>query len=91
MKFKALGLAALGAAAMTTAAALPAAAVDKQFVPGLMYRSGPYAPNGIPFANGFSDYFRMINAKGGINGVEIEYEECDTAITTTAASSATSV
>ncbi|WP_299617196.1 ABC transporter substrate-binding protein [Pelagibius sp.] len=79
MYLKAFGLAALGAAAMATAAALPASAADKQFVPGLMYRSGPYAPNGIPFANGFSDYFKMLNAKGGINGVQIEYEECDTA------------
>ena len=79
MRFKALGLAALGAAAMVTASAFSALAADKQFVPGLMYRSGPYAPNGIPFANGFSDYWKMINAKGGINGVMIEYEECDTA------------
>ena len=79
MTFKALGLAAAGAAALCMAAALPASAQDKQFVPGLMYRSGPYAPNGIPFANGFHDYLKMINAKGGINGVMIEYEECDTA------------
>ena len=78
-RFKALGLAAAGAAALCMASALPAAAQDKQFIPGLMYRSGPYAPNGIPFANGFHDYLKMINAKGGINGVMIEYEECDTA------------
>jgi len=79
MRLKALGLAATAAAALFAATALPAAAQDKQFVPGLMYRSGPYAPNGIPFADGFHDYFKMINAKGGINGVMIEYEECDTA------------
>jgi len=79
MRLKTLGLAATAAAALFAATALPAAAQDKQFVPGLMYRSGPYAPNGIPFADGFHDYFKMINAKGGINGVMIEYEECDTA------------
>ncbi len=79
MRFNALGLAAAGAAALLMAAAPPVAAQDKQFIPGLMYRSGPYAPNGIPFANGFQDYIKMVNATGGINGVMIEYEECDTA------------
>ena len=79
MKLKVFGIAAVAAAVLSAGVADQAAAQDKQFVPGLMYRSGPYAPNGIPFANGLSDYFRMINAKGGINGVMIEYEECDTA------------
>jgi len=79
MRSKSLGLVAVGVAALVAASASPASAQDTQFVPGLMYRSGPYAPNGIPFANGFHDYFKMINASGGINGVMIEYEECDTA------------
>ncbi len=79
MKLKTLGLAAAGAAVLFAATVLPATAQEKQFVPGLMYRSGPYAPNGVPFANGLADYFKMVNAKGGINGVQIEYEECDTA------------
>ena len=79
MKLKALGLGVSAAAALFAASMLPAAAQDKQFVPALMYRSGPYAPNGIPFADGFHDYFAMLNAKGGINGVKIDYEECDTA------------
>ena len=76
-KFKALAVAGMAAAIAATAA--PAMSADKQFIPGLMYRSGPYAPNGIPFANGFHDYLKMINATGGINGVMVEYEECDTA------------
>ena len=79
MKLKNLVVAATGAAVLCAATVLPAMAQEKQFVPGLMYRSGPYAPNGAPFANGFADYFKMINAKGGINGVMVEYEECDTA------------
>lgn len=78
MKLRTLGVAAAGVAMLFAAAVQPTAAQEKQFVPGLMYRSGPYAPNGAPFANGFNDYFKMINAKGGINGVKIEYEECDT-------------
>ncbi len=82
MKFKTLGLVTAGAAALAMASAIPAVAQDAQFVPGLMYRSGPYGPNGAPFADGFHDYFKMINATGGINGVMIEYEECDTGYNT---------
>lgn len=60
--------------------AAPAMAQDAQYFPGLMYRSGPYAPNGIPFANGYADYLAMLNARdGGINGILTHYEECDTA------------
>ena len=49
------------------------------FIPLLVYRTGPYAPSGIPIANGFVDYFTMINERdGGINGVKIAWEECET-------------
>jgi branched-chain amino acid transport system substrate-binding protein len=49
------------------------------FIPLLVYRTGPYAPSGIPIANGFVDYFAMINERdGGINGVKIAWEECET-------------
>lgn len=59
---------------------VPSKAEEAQFFPGLQYRSGAYAPNGIHFANGFADYLEMLNARdGGINGVRIHYEECDTA------------
>jgi branched-chain amino acid transport system substrate-binding protein len=44
----------------------------------LSYRTGPYAPNGRPWANGFVDYLKLVNTKGGINGVKIAYEECET-------------
>ena len=41
----------------------------EQFFPLLSYRTGPYAPNGTPWANGKQDYIKMINARdGGING-----------------------
>ncbi len=82
MKTKALLTAAAGAAVLATSlwSPEPAAAEGEQFVPGLQYRSGPYAPSGIPFANGFADYLTMLNARdGGINGVRIHYDECDTA------------
>ncbi len=48
------------------------------FIPLLVYRTGPYAPNGIPIANGALDYFDLINERdGGINGVKIAFEECE--------------
>jgi branched-chain amino acid transport system substrate-binding protein len=52
-------------------------------IPGTVYRTGPYAPNGIPWANGISDYFAMLNERdGGIDGVKINYIECETAYNT---------
>src|SRR5215471_21775913 len=49
------------------------------FIPLLVYRTGPYAPSGIPIANGLVDYFQMINERdGGINGVKVAWEECET-------------
>src|SRR5437868_15129323 len=54
-------------------------AQNEQFIPRLVYRTGPYAPNGIPFADGYADYLDMVNARdGGINGVKLTYEECET-------------
>ena len=81
MKFKTLGLAALGAALLTGAiSAPPVSAEEIQYFPALVYRTGPYAPNGVPFANGYSDYLHMLNERdGGINGVKVEFQECDTA------------
>ena len=51
--------------------------------PSLVYRTGPYAPNGIPFANGYADYLNLLNERdGGINGVKITSEECETGYAT---------
>jgi branched-chain amino acid transport system substrate-binding protein len=54
----------------------------EQFVPVLVYRTGPFSPNGTPWANGFVDYLKLINAQGGINGVKITFEECETGYAT---------
>src|SRR3569832_1558149 len=54
------------------------AETKEQFFPVLPYRTGPYAPNGVPWANGYVDYLKLVNARGGINGVKIVYEECET-------------
>ncbi len=66
------------ASAMVAAAAGAFAQAKEQFFPGLPYRTGPYAPNGVPWANGYADYMALTNARGGINGVKIIYEECET-------------
>src|SRR5438876_6071040 len=60
--------------------AVGAAAQPKEmFIPLLVYRSGPFAPSGIPIANGFVDYFTLVNERdGGINGVKLTWEECET-------------
>jgi len=75
--FKLLGSALIAAFALS--AAMPVLAQSKdQFVPVLSYRTGPYAPNGTQWANGFVDYLKLVNTKGGINNVKISYEECET-------------
>jgi branched-chain amino acid transport system substrate-binding protein len=68
---------AVAAPALTPA---PASAQAKEmFIPLLVYRSGPFAPSGIPIANGFVDYFTLLNERdGGLNGVKIRWEECET-------------
>ena len=54
------------------------AIADLKF-PMLVYRTGAYAPNGIPNADGFVDYYKMINARdGGIGGEKIVHPECET-------------
>jgi len=70
---------ALAAGALGLGLAPPAAAQNEQFFPMLVYRTGAYAPSGIPVANGFRDYYTLINERdGGINGVKITFEECET-------------
>src|SRR6266446_4844459 len=70
-------------AVICAVAAAPALAQNEQFFPSLVYRTGAYAPNGIPFANGYADYLNLLNARdGGINGVKITFEECETGYAT---------
>ncbi|MCX7269865.1 MAG: ABC transporter substrate-binding protein [Burkholderiales bacterium] len=78
MKKPVLLLSALLTSALMSVATQAVAQAKEQFVPVLSYRTGPYAPNGSPWANGFVDYLKLVNVKGGINGVKIAYEECET-------------
>ncbi|MFX8008279.1 ABC transporter substrate-binding protein, partial [Acinetobacter baumannii] len=63
--------------------AAQAAEAKEQFFPLLVYRTGAYSPNGTPWANGKQDYLKLINARdGGINGVKLTFEECETGYAT---------
>ncbi len=76
----AVAVVAAGASAVSTSAFAQA---KEQFFPLLSYRTGPYAPNGTPWANGKQDYLKMVIARdGGINGVKLTYEECETGYAT---------
>ncbi len=51
--------------------------------PSLSYRTGPYAAGGIPFADGYADYFTLLNERdGGIGGVAANVIECETGYNT---------
>ena len=73
-----LGIAAAGLVG-ASALATKAQAQESIYVPLLTYRTGPFAGGGIPIANGMNDYLSMLNERdGGIGGVKIAVEECET-------------
>ncbi|MGE8548016.1 ABC transporter substrate-binding protein [Alcaligenes sp. WGS1538] len=60
-----------------------ALAAEEQYIPLLTYRTGSFAPLGIPWADGKLDYLALVNERdGGVNGVKLVYEECETAYAT---------
>lgn len=68
-----------------TAAGLTMASAqdDGIYVPNLSYRTGPFAATGIPLMNGQRDYITLLNERdGGVNGVKIIYDECETGYST---------
>ncbi|WP_419911193.1 ABC transporter substrate-binding protein [Hoeflea sp.] len=68
--------------AMVATVGTTSALADLVF-PSLSYRTGPYAAGGIPFADGYADYFTLLNERdGGINGVQARVLECETAYNT---------
>ena len=73
MKLKSL---IVGAAAALT---MVSPAIADLTFPNLTYRTGPYAVNGIPYADGYADYMTLLNSRdGGIGGEKINYIECET-------------
>jgi branched-chain amino acid transport system substrate-binding protein len=80
MKAAAAALAVAGALGLAHEAAAQAGEI---FVPVLVYRTGAYAPNGIPWADGFVDYLKLVNERdGGVNGIKLSFEECETGYAT---------
>jgi len=80
---RALGLATVLGTALAIPAAPAIAQAEEQFIPLLVYRTGQFAPLGIPWADGKQDYLKLVNARdGGVNGVKLAYEECETAYDT---------
>jgi branched-chain amino acid transport system substrate-binding protein len=66
--------------AIALGAPVPGAqAADSMYIPLLTYRTGPFSGSGTPIANGLHDYLTLLNERdGGIGGVKIAIEECET-------------
>ncbi|MBT59723.1 MAG: ABC transporter substrate-binding protein [Arenicellales bacterium] len=78
MRFHKLGLSLI--ASVIAVAPITVVQADEQFIPALVYRTGPYAAGGTGFFGGMLDYFTYLNMKHeGLNGVKITWEECETA------------
>ncbi|ADZ69265.1 ABC transporter substrate-binding protein [Polymorphum gilvum] len=83
MKHSYLAYGLAGAIMAGSLAAPQVQAEDSIYVPLFSYRTGPFAGSGIPIANGMSDYLTMLNERdGGIGGVKIVVEECETGYNT---------
>src|SRR5690606_27489278 len=78
MKFsfrKTLVAGAVAAGLLTTGYAV----AQEQFIGLPSYRVGPYAAGGSGIYGGWIDYMQLINNRdGGINGVKLTWEECET-------------
>jgi branched-chain amino acid transport system substrate-binding protein len=69
----------LAVGALTLAGGPARAQVKEQFVPINFFWVGPYAASGTGIGGGMIDYFSMLNDRdGGINGVRITWEKCET-------------
>ena len=79
MKIKNILLAAVGITIGVTGAIESKKAFSADlFFPHTVYRTGAYAPSGIPSANGFRDYYALLNKRdGGIEGHKVVSEECE--------------
>lgn len=79
MSLKAFMLGALAATFIGGSTLIETAKAEGHYLPLLTYRTGAFAGSGIPIANGMRDYLEMLNQRdGGIGGVKIIIEECET-------------
>jgi branched-chain amino acid transport system substrate-binding protein len=70
--------AAVSAACLAAGFSGAAQAADDQYFMLPDYRVGPYGANGQAFYGGFIDYLTYVNMKGGIDGVQVAWDECET-------------
>jgi branched-chain amino acid transport system substrate-binding protein len=69
----------LVAAVLVGLVGVTAVAAGEQFLPVLSVREGAMRTWGIPQSNGVIDYVTLLNERdGGINGVTLVWEECET-------------
>ena len=53
---------------------------EEQFIPIASYWTGPYSAGGSALGDGMADYYDFLNIRdGGINGIRLKYERCETA------------
>ncbi|KUF12758.1 ABC transporter substrate-binding protein [Pseudoponticoccus marisrubri] len=70
-------------AAVVAGVTAGSAMAQELYAPNLAYRTGPFAATGIPLMNGQADYLTMLNERdGGIGGIRINGEECETGYST---------
>ncbi|MCX5564286.1 ABC transporter substrate-binding protein [Alcaligenes phenolicus] len=68
----------LSVAMLSTSTLAIAQEAKEQYFPLLSYRVGPYGAGGAGFFGGVIDYFNLVNQRGGVNGVKLVWEECET-------------
>src|SRR6202158_5608227 len=79
MRMKALIIAAAIGTVAGSAFVTTASAEDTIYVPLFTSRTGPVVVSGLPIANGIHDYLEVLNQRdGGIGGVKLTVEECET-------------
>jgi len=73
-----LGAAIVGATAIACVAPAEAQQYKGEiFHPMLVTRTGPFATAASAVSSGQQDYFALVNAKGGVEGHKIVWEECE--------------
>ncbi|HEX5804315.1 MAG TPA: ABC transporter substrate-binding protein [Azospira sp.] len=70
-------LSAVAVSSVLTSSAVLAQA-NEQFIGLPSYRVGAYAAGGSGIYGGWIDYMSLINEQGGVNGVKLSWEECET-------------
>ena len=80
MKLRTLLLGITASALLGVPLAVVQAQDKEQFFPMLVYRTGPYAAGGTGFFGGIEDYYALLNIRdGGVGGIKLTWEECETA------------